>query len=182
MKIDADYGYAVALGHLTHDFEAGRLYGLTGANGTGKSTLLATLAGEQAPVTGDVDLPPLGRVINVGDPVFLPDLTVGEHFSLIAKSTGLDVQEIVELWALQPLLEQPAFRLSSGQRQRVYLAAQIYQPCDVLLIDEPERHLDEDWTAFLVSELQHLTGDGRCVIVATHSALVREGCDEVITL
>ena len=129
LSIDADYGHTAPLGHLEKDFAPGRIYGLAGPNGAGKSTLLATLGGELAPLDGSVqcDGHPVGTkeqpgaVITVAEPVFLPDLTVGEHLDLIGKATGVDVAKLCELWALDPLLPHPASRLSSGQRQRCLL-------------------------------------------------------------
>ena len=151
LKIDATYGHSTALGHLNRTFDAGRVYGLKGPNGAGKSTLLQTLSGEIAPLKGTVSIAgaapgsaeAAGSVIAVADPVFLPDLTVGEHFTLLSRRSGVDFAEVHELWALDDaILNSAVSDLSSGQRQRVYLAAQLYQPAKALLIDEPERHLD----------------------------------------
>lgn len=183
LNIDATYGHTAALGHLAREFASGRMYGLKGANGSGKSTLLATLEG-----TVWVDGEEVGTrasasaVLTVADPIFLPDLTVGEHIDLIARTTGVDFAEIIELWALEELLPHPATRLSAGQRQRVFLTIQLYQPAQVLLIDEPERHLDAEWTQFLSSELHHLAKEGRCIIVASHSPTVTDACDELVEL
>lgn len=190
LNIDATYGHTAALGHLAREFAPGRMYGLKGANGSGKSTLLATLGGELATLEGTVRIDgeevgtraSASAVLTVADPIFLPDLTVGEHIDLIARTTGVDFAEIIELWALEELLPHPATRLSAGQRQRVFLAIQLYQPAQVLLIDEPERHLDAEWTQFLSSELRHLAKEGRCIIVASHSPTVTDACDELVEL
>ena len=191
LKIDATYGHSTALGQLSRTFDAGRVYGLKGPNGAGKSTLLQTLSGELSPLEGTVSIDgaapgsaaAAGSVISVGDPVFLPDLTVGEHFSLLARRTGVDFAEVHELWAInQAILNSAVSSLSSGQRQRVYLAAQLYQPAKALLIDEPERHLDHTWTAFLADELHHLAAEGRCVVLASHSPAIFDACDEVVEI
>lgn len=191
LSIDADYGHSTLLGHLEKNFAPGRIYGLAGPNGFGKSTFLATLGGELAPLEGSVewDGHPIGTkeqpgaVITVAEPVFLPDLTVGEHLDLMGKAAGVDVAKLCELWALQPLLPHPASHLSSGQRQRVFLAAQLYQPARALLIDEPERHLDATWTEFLASELRHLVNEeNRFIVVASHSDTITQACDEVVQL
>ena len=191
LKIDATYGHATALGHLSHAFDAGRVYGLKGPNGAGKSTLLQTLSGEIAPLNGTVFIDgaapgsteAAGSVIAVADPVFLPDLTVGEHFALLERRTGVDFAEVHELWAIDnAILNSAVSDLSSGQRQRVYLAAQLYQPAKALLIDEPERHLDHTWTAFLAKELRHLAAEGRCIVLASHSPAIFAACDEVVEI
>ncbi len=191
LKIDATYGHSTALGHLNRTFDAGRVYGLKGPNGAGKSTLLQTLSGEIAPLKGTVSIDgaapgsaeAAGSVIAVADPVFLPDLTVGEHFTLLSRRSGVDFAEVHELWAIDDAIRNSAVSdLSSGQRQRVYLAAQLYQPAKALLIDEPERHLDHTWTAFLAEELRHLAAEGRCVVLASHSPAIFDACDEVVEI
>ena len=191
LKIDATYGHSTALGQLSRTFDAGRVYGLKGPNGAGKSTLLQTLSGEIAPLEGTVTIDgtgpgsaeAAGSVIAVADPVFLPDLTVGEHFTLLSRRSGVDFAEVHELWAIDDAIRNSAVSdLSSGQRQRVYLAAQLYQPAKALLIDEPERHLDHTWTAFLAEELRHLAAEGRCVVLASHSPAIFDACDEVVEI
>lgn len=191
LKIDATYGHSTALGQLSRTFDAGRVYGLKGPNGAGKSTLLQTLSGEIAPLKGTVSIDgaapgsaeAAGSVIAVADPVFLPDLTVGEHFTLLSRRSGIDFAEVHELWAIDDAIRNSAVSdLSSGQRQRVYLAAQLYQPAKALLIDEPERHLDHTWTAFLAEELRHLAAEGRCVVLASHSPAIFDACDEVVEI
>ena len=191
LKIDATYGHSTALGRLNRTFDAGRVYGLKGPNGAGKSTLLQTLSGEIAPLEGTVTIDgtgpgsaeAAGSVIAVADPVFLPDLTVGEHFTLLSRRSGVDFAEVHELWAIDDAIRNSVVSdLSSGQRQRVYLAAQLYQPAKALLIDEPERHLDHTWTAFLAEELRHLAAEGRCVVLASHSPAIFDACDEVVEI
>ena len=191
LKIDATYGHSTALGQLSRTFDAGRVYGFKGPNGAGKSTLLQTLSGEIAPLEGTVSIDgaapgsaeAAGSVIAVADPVFLPDLTVGEHFTLLSRRSGIDFAEVHELWAIDDAIRNSAVSdLSSGQRQRVYLAAQLYQPAKALLIDEPERHLDHTWTAFLAEELRHLAAEGRCVVLASHSPAIFDACDEVVEI
>ncbi len=183
LKIDATYGHSTALGRLNRTFDTGRVYGLKGPNGAGKSTLLQTLSGEIAPLEGTVTIDgaapgsaeAAGSVIAVADPVFLPDLSVGEHFALLSRRSGVDFAEVHELWAIDDaILNSAVSDLSSGQRQRVYLAAQLYQPAKALLIDEPERHLDHTWTAFLA--------EGRCVVLASHSPAIFDACDEVVEI
>ena len=180
-----------AVDDLTFQVKPGMVTGFLGPNGAGKSTLLQTLSGEIAPLEGTVSIDgtapgspaAAGSVISVGDPVFLPDLTVGEHFSLLSRRSGVNFAEVHELWAIDDAIRNSAVSdLSSGQRQRVYLAAQLYQPAMALLIDEPERHLDHTWTAFLAEELRHLAANGRCVVLASHSPAIFAACDEVVKI
>mgnify|MGYP000265235334 CR=1 FL=1 len=185
------HGDKVILDDVSMSFYPGAKIGMVGPNGAGKSTLLQTLSGEIAPLNGTVSIDgaapgsaeAAGSVIAVADPVFLPDLTVGEHFTLLSRRSGVDFAEVHELWAIDDaILNSAVSDLSSGQRQRVYLAVQLYQPAEALLIDEPERHLDHTWTAFLAEELRHLAAEGRCVVLASHSPAIFDACDEVVEI
>lgn len=171
------YGHKLPLGHIDRTFGVGKIYGFQGLNGSGKSTLLLTIAGELAPLEGEITHEGQRPIVRIGDPIFYPDLSVREHLELLP----IPVEEIVDLWRLEELADLPPIWLSSGQRQRVFLASQLEIPADVLIIDEPERHLDADWTSFLASELQRLAQD-RIVLIASHSPIILEACDELITL
>ncbi|KQB84211.1 Maltose/maltodextrin import ATP-binding protein MalK [Corynebacterium oculi] len=185
LRVNCTYGHTEALGSVSRDFHEGTVYALTGPNGCGKSTLLATIAGEISPLEGEIMVGSsdtrAGRtgVILISDPIFLPDLTVGEHLDLI--KIGLEEkEEVVEAWALHNILHAPLWALSSGQRQRAYLGMHLGLEAPAMLIDEPERHLDERWTDFLASYLHLIAEKGTCVLVATHSSRVAEACHEVL--
>lgn len=85
LKISGEIGHQISLAHIEYTFDPAAMYALAGRNGTGKSTLLLTLAGEIEPFAGEVTLgekPPgditnAGKIVRVSDPVFLPDLSLG---------------------------------------------------------------------------------------------------------
>ncbi|WPF66567.1 MULTISPECIES: ATP-binding cassette domain-containing protein [unclassified Corynebacterium] len=184
LRVNCTYGHTAALGSMSRDFPPGMVAAVAGPNGCGKSTLLATIAGEIAPVEGEVTVDgtptragTTGTLL-IAEPVFLPDLTVGEHLDLLR----VNRDEVVEAWALHNLLQAPQWVLSSGQRQRAYLGMQLALEAPIMLIDEPERHLDEQWTDFLIFQLHEAAARGISIVVATHSARVISGCDEVVRL
>lgn len=176
LRVDCTYGHDLPLGHLTREFGPG-LHGLAGPNGAGKSSLLSTIAGEIDPLSGTVSPDSPGAVTRIAEPAFYPDLTVGEHLTLMGTTA-----EVIDRWALTELLDAPPSWLSSGQRQRVFLASQLPAAADVIVIDEPERHLDADWVDVLCAELVTLADDGAVVVVATHSPAVLAHCHDVIEL
>lgn len=185
VTIDCNFGHNLPLGHLNRRFEPGQLYGISGPNGSGKSTLLSTIAGELNPIDGTVLVDGVdpasssgaGVVTRIAEPSFYPDLTVGEHLKLMGIS-----EDIIELWALEELLAAPPGWLSSGQRQRVFLGSQLPVAAEVIVIDEPERHLDADWVEFLCEELVEIAASGSTVFVASHSPVVLGHCDDVVAL
>src|SRR5262249_41377887 len=129
----------------------GQRIGLVGGNGTGKSTLLAVLAGSLAPAAGVVERAPALRVVRFEqDRGSLDPLTTlrraltpagGDAVHFLARSVP------VGAWARRFLfgpeqLDMPVGRLSGGEQARVVIARLMLQPADLLLLDEPTNDLD----------------------------------------
>lgn len=168
------------------EFTPGAVYGIEGRNGSGKTTLLRTLAGELDPLSGSVDF---GKdyPVYVGWPSFYVDMTVGEHVDLVARHADVDAGKAVEHWVIGELLGSLPQHLSSGQKQRVFLALQLMgvaaaQDSRAVLLDEPERHLDQEWTQFVAAQLRVLADAGHCVVVASHSPTIMDAIDSRIAL
>ncbi|MHA2789221.1 ABC transporter ATP-binding protein [Corynebacterium sp. S7] len=184
IRVDCAFGYELPIGKLTTDFRDSSFTAVTGPNGSGKSTLLSTIAGELSPVSGSVTIngvPTLQlagarQILKLSAPEFYPDLSVGEHLQLLRTP-----QATIDQWALADLLTFPPQWLSSGQQQRVFLASQLATRAEAILLDEPERHLDDEWTPFLVEKLREISSDS-IVIVATHSPTLINAADENISL
>lgn len=190
LEIDCSFGHDAVVGELSRDFEPGQLYGVAGPNGAGKSTLLLTVAGELEPISGTVRVDGVdpgspagaGRVARVAEPVFYPDLSVGEHLKLLHRHLEVEHDEIIETWRLKEMLPVSPGALSSGQRQRLFLSTQLFLETDVFVIDEPERHLDSGWVEFLCAQLRTIARAGTVVMVASHSSEVLAACDDVVRL
>jgi ABC-2 type transport system ATP-binding protein len=203
LSIDCTFGHTGEIGRLTTTVRAAELVVLTGANGAGKSTLVDTLAGELATRSGTVlvsdresgvPLDPAtpaaaGTVVRIADPAFLPDLTVGEHVRLLARQAGTTQDALLAdsaAWQVWDLPDTLPARLSSGQRQRAHLGLQLAVAAatgaPVLVLDEPERHLDAAWVRVLCAELRRAGDRGAAVVVASHSPEVTDVADRVIGL
>lgn len=177
--------------------QRGEMVAVVGPNGSGKSTLLGGLAGRLRLDAGEVRRrgapSPVtsrehARAVHalLGDTAWLPDLTVLDHLLLLSGRSGREASEVC-LDALAqvggaPLAERLPDTLSSGQRQRAVLATAWVRPWEVLLLDEPERHLDPEAVRELPGRLRALMGADRAILVATHSAEVRAAADGVLRL
>lgn len=107
----------------------------------------------------------------------------GEHFKLLEKTGGLPYLEVIDEWQLGEMIDYSPLQLSSGQRQRFYLAAQLMSGNPrALLLDEPERHLDGYWINKLCDVLKQKAKEGAIIILASHSQTVLELCDRRIQL
>ena len=155
------YRQVHALDAVSFTLEAGELVGYIGPNGAGKSTTVKVLAGILVPSGGDVRI--MGRVpwqervqhvaqigVVFGQRTQLWwDLPVIESFDLLREIYRVPKQqyietrdELVDLMALEPLLDTPVRQLSLGQRMRCDLAAALLHRPQILFLDEPTIGLD----------------------------------------
>lgn len=191
LSINAAIGYSTVILELDKEFQSGQIYGIAGENGAGKSTLLRTLAGETFPLKGNVEIAgveatsigAVGTAVLIGSPTFYIDMSIGEHLKLLEKTAKLPFEETVRIWDLKRVLDFSPARVSSGQQQRYYLASQLEgRSPKVLLLDEPERHLDRFWVDKLCHVLKQKAAQGIVVILASHSQRILGLCDEIIQL
>ncbi|MFI7531803.1 heme ABC exporter ATP-binding protein CcmA [Streptosporangium sp. NPDC049376] len=167
----------------------GEIVAVIGENGAGKSTLLRCLAGLEIPADGRVLVlgePPADtagfwrEVALAGDePAWYPGLSVREHLELVATVHGggrMDTGTALAAFDLEGRADLHPLTLSTGQRQRVSLAATLVRPSRLLLLDEPERGLDAAFRDRLADLLREYAARGGAVVMATHDLALAEAC------
>jgi ABC-type multidrug transport system ATPase subunit len=198
--VSRSYGDRTVLQPVDLAVGAGRCTAVMGVNGSGKSTLLRIAAGRDAPSTGQVRYE--GRVVTqddivvrteiavVGDQVSAyPDLTVREHLQLVAVAHGAGgaagdlVDQALTECRLEARADALPGSLSSGQLQAMLLGAVLVRPRRLIVLDEPEQHLDPAARRWLAGLLQAEKQAGAALLVATHHAeLAASVADHVIVL
>jgi len=158
---------------------AGRVTVVMGPNGTGKSSLLLALAG-MFPASGEVVLrgKPLNEYARVeiareiawqGDlPPTEFGLTVAQRLRFASSTEHADINVPVTLMEADSLLHRPLGELSSGERQRVELAALMLRDTPVWLLDEPTAHLDLRHQVTCLDMLRCEAERGRAMVVVLH--------------
>jgi ABC-type multidrug transport system ATPase subunit len=179
------YGEFVVLDDLDLTVASSEIVAVTGVNGAGKSTLLSCLAGFRKPAAGTVTVlggPPrddaaFWRAVAVvaDQPTWYPGLTVREHLQLVrlthepVRGWCLPADELIDAFGLSARADAVPLDMSSGQRQRLSLAAALARPSKLLLLDEPEQSLDAAFRGELASLLRlGFAAHGGTVVMATH--------------
>lgn len=198
------YGGRTALDAVTVAVGRGELVALIGPNGAGKSTMLAAIAGDARPSTGEVRLD--DRPLSAYRPLELARVR-----SVLTQSNDVSfsftVAEVVDMgrapWAadsdiatdrtivdrslrdadLEHLQHRRVPELSGGERARVAYARVRAQDCDLLLLDEPTASLDIRHQERLLSQVREHTRSGGSAVVVLHDLnLAAAFADRVILL
>ncbi|MFA6964288.1 ribosome-associated ATPase/putative transporter RbbA [Bosea sp. (in: a-proteobacteria)] len=158
------YGQSIALDDLTLDIPAGRMIGVIGPDGVGKSTLLALVAGVRIIQTGTVHVlggdmaDPTVRTALVGRIAYMPQglgrnlyptLSVLENIDFHGRLFGQGaaerqrrIDELLTATGLAPFKERPAAKLSGGMKQKLSLCCALIHDPDLLILDEPTTGVD----------------------------------------
>lgn len=163
--------------------------GLIGINGTGKSTLLRIIAGEEEEDSGKIT-----RANNMvieylpQNPQFDPDMSVIEAVLDRNESNAVAGSNIISESDAKTMLtqlgvynfEQKTGELSGGQRKRLALVRALLSTCDVLVLDEPTNHLDAEMTSFLEEKLKKFRGS---IVMVTHDRYFLDCvCNRIVEL
>lgn len=176
------------------NFEQGKIYGLIGRNGSGKTMLLKSICGlthlssgtiyvDDQQIGKDVDIAPsLGAIIEV--PGFLPNLSGYANLKYLASLRNqigaVQIRQAIEKVGLDPDSRKPVGKYSLGMRQRLGIAQAIMENPDILLLDEPMNGLDHQGVEDVKTLLKDLRKQGKTIILASHhSEDIDELCDTV---
>lgn len=165
-------------------FEHGKIHGLIGRNGSGKTMLMKCICGFVKPTSGEIivsgkrigkdcDFPDNTGII-IETPGFIPYYSGYKNLKLLAdlhgKITKDDIRKTMEQVGLDPLLKRHVRKYSLGMRQRLGLAQAIMENPDILILDEPMNGLDKDGVRNVRQYLLDLKAKGKTILIASHSA------------
>lgn len=190
--------YLTALKDFSMDFKEGNIYGILGPNGAGKTTLLRILSSLIQPnsgeifynnkkITGDA----LEYKSKVGfltselklDDFFTPDYT----FTYFSKLYGISDEYIIKNkeklfkeFEIDKYQDTKICNLSTGMKQKVYLAISLCNNPDIIIFDEPTNGLDLIGCKYVEDYLLNLKKQNKIIIVSTHIfSLIEDLCDEI---
>lgn len=172
----------------------GKVYGIAGNNGSGKTVLMKCICGflpvtEGRIIVGgreigrEVDFPEnLGVIIET--PGFLGEYTGKKNLEILAdlkKKVGKkEICQVLSRVGLDPNLKKPVSKYSLGMRQRLGIAQAIMEDPEFLVLDEPFNGLDKGGVADIRNILLELKAEGKTILLASHNSEdIRILCDEV---
>lgn len=179
---------------LSLSVAAGRVTGLLGPSGGGKSTVMRAIVGVQRVAGGAIDvlgLPAGSRALRTRvayvtqAPSVYGDLTVAEnlrYFARLVRASPAQVEATVEQVGLGGERDRVVARLSGGQRARVSLATALLGSPDVLVLDEPTVGLDPVLRRDLWAFFGTLAAHGTTLLVSSHVMDEAERCDSLLLL
>ena len=188
------FGEETVLKDVSHDFEEGKIHGIVGNNGSGKTVLMKCICGFLLPTKGkilvrykqvgkDMDFPPdIGIIIET--PGFLPNLSGMKNLEILAslkRKIGRDaIRNTIHRVGLDPKMKKPVGKYSLGMRQRLGIAQAIMENPSILILDEPLNGLDKTGVRDMRELIKGLRGAGKTIILASHNqGDIDELCDTV---
>ena len=194
------YDKIIAVKDLTFEINKGKIIGLLGPNGCGKTTTIAMILGLLKPTSGEVIIKGkniekerinlLEKMNFISPYVELPKkLTVEENLKVYADLYGVTntnekIYELVNELRLNKFLKKKTGELSSGQKNRISLAKALINDPEILLLDEPTASLDPETGDFVRSFIEHYSSKTNVtILLASHNMNeVERLCDSVMMM
>ena len=193
-NVTKKFGDVTALERINISFEAGKIYGIIGRNGSGKTVLFKTMIGYLKPTGGRVVVGEreIGKDIDFADNMGIIIENPGfisryngyknlEYLAAIRKLIGKEqIRESMERVGLDPDSKKKVGKYSLGMRQRLGIAQAIMENPDILILDEPMNGLDNQGVVDVRNILLKLKEEGKTIILASHNKEdIEILCDEV---
>ncbi|MGB3414715.1 MAG: ATP-binding cassette domain-containing protein [Microbacteriaceae bacterium] len=180
-NLSKNFGTVFAVKDLTFTVEPGKVTGLLGPNGSGKTTTLRTLLGLVKASAGtatiggkayiSLDNAPqtVGAVLETNS--FHPAHTARRHLRIQAAASGISpkkIDSVLEQVGMSDAADRKIGGYSLGMRQRLGLAAALLGDPQVLVMDEPINGLDPQGILWMRQLLKYLASEGRTVLISSH--------------
>lgn len=193
-NLSKSFGEDLVLQKVSREFEEGKIHGIVGNNGSGKTVMMKCICGFLKPSEGrvfvnfkqvgkDVDFPKDVGVI-IETPGFLPNLSGQKNLELLASlqkkiHRGV-IRDTIRRVGLDPDSKKPVSKYSLGMRQRLGIAQAIMEDPSILILDEPFNGLDKNGVAQMRELIKELREQGKTILLASHNQMdIDELCDTV---
>jgi len=182
-NINKRFGEQCVLNDVSLSFQPGKIYGIIGRNGSGKSVLFKCICGFVYPDSGEIRVN--GEIISKGNaipkdmgiiiesPGFLPNYSGFYNLYLLSKLLRKinkeQIKEVLTKVGLNAGSKKPVAQYSLGMKQRLGLAQAIMENPSILILDEPMNGLDNDGVKDIRKILLELKEQGKTIIISSHN-------------
>ena len=188
------FGDVTVLENINLNFERGKIYGIVGRNGSGKTVLFKLIIGYLKPSSGRVVVcdKEIGKDTDFADnigiiienPGFLGSYTGFKNLEYLASIRNVigadEIRESMERVGLDPGSNKKVGKYSLGMKQRLGIAQAIMENPEILILDEPMNGLDNQGVEDVREILMQLRDEGKTVILSSHNKEdIEILCDEV---
>ncbi len=185
------------LKNVSLEMKSGKIYGLQGVNGSGKTMLMRAICGLIRTDNGemkindkiigkDLEFPESVGVL-IEKPGLIDNYTAMQNLKLLAdirkKTTDQELREFLIKLKLDPDDKRKVKKFSLGMRQKVGIAQAFIDNPDLLILDEPFNALDSEAVDILKTLLKEYINEDRIIILSCHSReILEEVCDEIFKM
>lgn len=198
-NINMSYGNNVVFQNTSALFQKGEVIGITGANGTGKTTLSHLIARMVNPNFGEIFIN--GKLCNsynyfsyiqhvgyIGANKHLYPISVKNNILFSDKCVNSDFHDLCQVLGIEEYVNKlsdkydtvvdDSFALSTGQIQKIQIARTLLKQCEVIIMDESMSNLDEQTKTAVCQKLKNISKD-KIILIISHTANDYDLCDKV---
>lgn len=191
-NVSKKFGQQTVLSHISLSMEAGKIYGLVGYNGSGKTVLMKCICGLLLADEGDIHVKgeKIGEqmIKNAGviieEPAFLKNESGKKNLQLLYmlnhKKDNAKIERVMEKVGLDAGNRKKVRHYSLGMRQRLAIAQAVMEDPEILILDEPMNGLDKQGVGEIRELLLSYKEEGKVILLASHNREdIQILCDEV---